>query len=216
MDFAAARRNMVDRQLRTNKVTDEAVLEALGRVPRELFVPDGLRSAAYIDEDLPLGNGRYLIEPMVFGRLLQAAKIRRTDLVLDVGCGPGYSSAILSHLANLVVALECEGALARRTSAALSELELDNAVVVEGPLEQGWPAQAPYDAILLGGAADRIPEALLAQLGEGGRLLAVEMRGAIGRAVLYARYRGTVSGRTLFDASVPLLPGLAAEPSFVF
>jgi protein-L-isoaspartate(D-aspartate) O-methyltransferase len=216
MDFAAARRNMVERQVRTNKVTDEAVLEALGRVPRELFVPEGLRSAAYIDEDLPLGNGRYLIEPMVFGRLLQSAEIRRTDLVLDVGCGPGYSTAVLSHLANMVVALECESRLARRTSAALSELGLDNAVVVEGPLEQGWPAQALYDVILLGGAAERLPEALLAQLEEGGRLAGVELHAGIGRAVLYVRYHGTVSGRTLFDAAVPLLPGLAAEPSFVF
>ncbi|HXV25994.1 MAG TPA: protein-L-isoaspartate O-methyltransferase [Alphaproteobacteria bacterium] len=216
MDFAAARRNMVDRQLRTNKVTDEAVLEALGRVPRERFVPEGLRGAAYIDEDLPLGNGRYLIEPMAFGRLLQAAQIKRTDLVLDLGCGPGYSTAILSHLANMVVALECDGTLARRAGAALSELALDNAVVVEGPLEQGWPAQAPYDVVMLGGAAARIPEALLGQLAEGGRLAGVEMRGRVGRAVLYARYHGSISGRTLFDAAVPLLPGLAEEPSFVF
>ncbi len=216
MDFAAARRNMVDRQLRTNKVTDEAVLEALMQVPRERFVLDGLRGAAYVDEDLPLGNGRFLIEPMVFGRLLQAAAVRRSDLVLDVGCGTGYSAAVLSRLATMVVALECDGALARRTGAALAELSIDNAVVVEGPLEQGWPAQAPYDLILLGGAAEPMPEGLMAQLAEGGRLVGVEMRGGIGRAVLYLRRRGVVSARTLFDAAVPVLPGLAAEPSFVF
>lgn len=216
MDFAAARQNMVDRQVRTNKVTDDAVLEALGQVPRELFVPAGLRSAAYVDEDVPLGNGRYLIEPMVFARLLQAAEPRPSDLVLDLGCGSGYSTAVLSRLANMVVALECDRTLAQRTSAALAELSIDNAVVVEGPLEQGWPAQAPYNIIVLGGAAERVPEVVLDQLTEGGRLVGVEMRGGVGRAVLYLRHRGVVSGRMLFDAAVSMLPGLAAEPSFVF
>ena len=216
MAFAAARRNMVDRQLRTNKVIDEAVLEALGETPRERFVPASLRSVAYVDEDVPLGNGRHLIEPMVFGRLLQAAQVRRTDLVLDIGCGIGYSTAILSRLANMVVALECDRALARAAGAALAELSIDNALVVEGPLEQGWPAQAPYSLIVINGAADRIPEAILGQLAEGGRLVGVEIRHGVGRAVLYLRNRGAISGRPLFDAGVPVLPGLAAEPSFVF
>jgi protein-L-isoaspartate(D-aspartate) O-methyltransferase len=216
MDFAAARRNMVDRQLRTNKVVDEAVLEALGQIPREAFVSDALRSAAYVDEDLPLGNGRFLIEPMAFARLLQAAELKRTDLVLDLGCGPGYSTAVLSRLVTMVVALECERPLAQRSAKALANLQIDNAVVVEGPLERGWAAQAPYNAILLGGSAARIPEAVLGQLAEGGRLVGVEMRGGIGRAMLYLRHRGVISGRPLFDAAVPLLPGLAAEPSFVF
>jgi protein-L-isoaspartate(D-aspartate) O-methyltransferase len=216
MDFAAARRNMVDRQLRTNKIIDETVLQALSEVPRERFVPEGLRAVAYVDEDIPLGGGRYLIEPMVFGRLLQAAQIQRGDLVLDVGCGPGYSTAVLARLANMVVALECEPALARQTGAALAELAADNALAVVGPLEEGWPAQAPYSLIVLGGAAERLPEALFAQISEGGRLVGVEMRGGVGRAMLYARHRGVVSGRPLFDASVPMLPGLAAAPSFVF
>jgi protein-L-isoaspartate(D-aspartate) O-methyltransferase len=216
MDFAAVRRNMVDRQLRTNKVIDEAVLQALGEIPREQFVPAPLRSVAYVDEDVPLGAGRYLIEPMVFGRLLQSAQVRRTDLVLDIGCGSGYSTAILSRLANMVVALECDRALARAAGVAIADLSIDNALVVEGPLEQGWPAQAPYNLIVLGGAAERIPETILGQLAEGGRLVGVEMREGVGRAVLYLRNRGVISGRPLFDAAVPVLPGLAAEPSFVF
>ena len=216
MDFSAARRNMVERQVRTNKVTDEAVLEALGQVPRELFVPEGLRSVAYIDEDVPLGRGRYLIEPMVFARLLQAAELQPTDLVLDLGCGSGYSTAVLSHLVNMVVALDCDRALARLTSGALAELSIDNAVVVEGPLEQGWLAQAPYNVIVLGGAAERVPEPILGQLAEGGRLVGVEMRDGVGRAALYVRHRGVVSGRPLFDAATPMLPGMAAEHSFVF
>jgi protein-L-isoaspartate(D-aspartate) O-methyltransferase len=216
MDFAAVRRNMVDRQLRTNKVIDEAVLQALGEIPREQFVPAPLRSVAYVDEDVPLGAGRYLIEPMVFGRLLQSAQVRRTDLVLDIGCGSGYSTAILSRLANMVVALECDRALARAAGTAIADLSIENALVVEGPLEQGWPAQAPYNLIVLGGAAERIPETILGQLAEGGRLVGVEMREGVGRAVLYLRNRGVISGRPLFDAAVPVLPGLAAEPSFVF
>ena len=216
MDFAAARRNMVERQLRTNKISDEAVLEALGQIPRELFVPQGLRTVAYVDEDIPLGGGRHLIEPMVFGRLLQAADIQRGDLVLEIGCGPGYSTAVLSKLANMVVALECDPELARRCGAALADLAIDNALVVQGPLEQGWPAQAPYNVIVLNGAAERVAETILNQLAEAGRLAGVEMRGGVGRAMLYLRHRGVISGRPLFDAAVPVLPGLAAAPSFVF
>jgi protein-L-isoaspartate(D-aspartate) O-methyltransferase len=216
MDFGAARRNMVDRQLRTNKVTDEAVLEALNEIPRERFVPEGLRSAAYVDEDVPLGDGRYLIEPMVFARMLQAAEVQRGDLVLDLGCGSGYSTAVLSRLANMVVAMESDPALARRTSAALADLSIDNVLVVEGPLQEGWPAQAPYNLIVLGGAAEQIPETISGQLAEGGRLVGVEIRRGVGRAMLYLRRRGVVSGRPLFDAAVPVLPGLMAEPSFVF
>jgi protein-L-isoaspartate(D-aspartate) O-methyltransferase len=216
MDFAAVRRNMVDRQLRTNKVSDESVLQALAEVPRERFLPADLRPVAYVDEDVPLGRGRYLIEPMVFGRLLQAAEIRRTDLVLDIGCGTGYSTAILARLANMVVALECDPSLARGAGAAISELGIDNALVVEGALEQGWPAQAPYNLIVVEGAAHRIPEAILSQLAEDGRLVGVEMREGVGRAMLYLRHRGVISGRPLFDAALPMLPGLAAQPSFVF
>jgi protein-L-isoaspartate(D-aspartate) O-methyltransferase len=123
---------------------------------------------------------------------------------------------VLSKLAIMVVALECEPELARRCGAALADLAIDNALVVEGPLEQGWPAQAPYNVIVLGGAAERVPETILNQLAEAGRLVGVEMRGAVGRAMLYLRHRGVISGRPLFDAAVPVLPGLAAAPSFVF
>jgi protein-L-isoaspartate(D-aspartate) O-methyltransferase len=216
MDFAAARRNMVDGQIRTNKVTDPAVLDALLAVPRERFVPIELASAAYVDEDVPLGGGRYLMEPMVFARLLQAAAPLRSDVVLDVGCATGYSTAVLSRLAGTVVALESDRALARRAAAACAELVLDNVILAEGALQRGWPARAPYDCIILGGAVEEVPPALVDQLREGARLVAVLQRGGVGQAVVMPCRHGSVSLRPLFDASIPLLQGFAAEPSFVF
>jgi protein-L-isoaspartate(D-aspartate) O-methyltransferase len=216
MDFSAARRNMVERQVRTNKVTDEAVLEALAQLPRERFVPESLSAVAYIDEDVPLDNGRYLMEPMVFARLVQAAQLQPGDRVLDLGCGCGYSTAILSRLANQVIALESDSGLAQLARERLDELSIGNAAIVEGPLEKGWPEQAPYNAIVLGGAAEVIPDAVMNQLADGGRLVGVENRGGIGRAMLYLCHRGVVSGRPLFDAAIALLPGMALERSFVF
>lgn len=216
MDFAAARRNMVDSQVRTNKVTDEAVIEALRQVPREIFVPEPFRGIAYVDEDLLLDGDRYLVEPMVFGRLLQAAAIRPTDIVLDLGCGPGYSTAVIARLANTVVALETDGALLNQAARNLGRLGVDNAVVVDGPLEEGWPPQAPYNVIVLGGAVAHVPDQVLDQIVEGGRLVGVVAGEGVGRVVIHFRRGGSVSSRTLFDATIPLLPGFAPEPSFVF
>ena len=216
MDFLAARRNMVDRQVRTNKVTDEAVLEALRQVPRELFLPPPMRAVAYVDEDVPIGNGRFLMEPMVFGRLLQAARIDSTDLVLDIGCGTGYSVAVLARLTNMVVALETDPALVRQTGGALAELGIDNAVVVQGPLREGWSAQAPYNVILLEGSVAEVPDAILDQLAEGGRLVGIQQQAGFGRAMLFLRRNGIVSSRPLFDAGLPQLPDFAVETGFVF
>src|SRR5947208_533373 len=135
MDFSAARRNMVERQVRTNKVTDEAVLAAFGQVPREIFVPDRLLRVAVVYEESPLGGGRYLMELMVFARLLQAADLQPEDLVLDIGCGPGYSTGVLSHLVKQVIALESDRNLAQLARARVEELSISNATLVEGPLE---------------------------------------------------------------------------------
>ncbi len=217
MDFATQRSAMVDCQLRTNKVTDPRVIEAFSAVPRELFVSEARRSIAYVDEDLELGEGRYLMEPMVLARLIQAAEIQPGDIVLDIGCGTGYASAVLARLADTVVALEESPALAERAGAILSELGVDNAVVVEGPLVAGYPKQAPYNAILMGGSVSRVPEAISEQLGEGGRLVAVAKKGpGIGVARLMQRSGRNTSSRRLFDAAVPFLPGFAEEPGFVF
>jgi len=209
------RRSMVDGQVAPNGVTDERVSEALLAVPRERFVPKALRGVAYMDKDVPLGDGRFLMEPRVFARLLQQAAIGPEEAVLEIGCASGYSTAVLARLAGAVVAVESDEALAAAAERALTELEIANAAVVRGDLASGYAEQAPYNVIFLGGAVEALPPALLEQLAEGGRLLAVERAGNVGHAVIYLR-RGVVSRRVLFDAQVPLLPGFRRQAGFVF
>lgn len=216
-DYTAARRNMVDSQLRTNRVTDEGVLAAMGAVPRELFVPPQLMGVAYMDEDLSVGGGRYLVEPMVLGRLLQAADIRPSDILLDVGCATGYSTAVAAKLAATVIALESDSALARKAAETLARLQIDNAVVVEEEMRAGCPRHAPYDVILVQGAVSEIPKDFAARLAEGGRLVAVVASPErAGRAVLALKTGGVVSHRELFDAAIPPLPGFELAPAFRF
>lgn len=216
-DYAAARLAMVESQLRTNRVTDEAVLEAFLAVPRERFVPAHLRGVAYVDDDLPLGGGRYMMEPMVLARLIQLAEITREDAVLEIGCGTGYGTALLARLARSVVGVESEAELAQQALARLRELAVDNATVVEAPLAAGYPARAPYGVILCQGAVARIPEAIAHQLAEGGRLVCVLQEGSgPGRATVMISAGGALSHGPSFDATVPPLPGFQAEPSFVF
>lgn len=215
-DSQSQREAMVNGQIRPNRVVDERVTAALLAVPRELFVPKALQGVAYLDEDIAVAEGRYLMEPVAFARILQAAEIEADDVVLDIGCASGYSSAVIARLASAVVALECDGVLAARANENLAELEIDNIAVVEGPLDAGYPEQGPYDVIFLGGSVERLPEALLAQLADGGRLLVVERRGGIGRAVRYGNFDGLVSALQLFDAQVAPLPGFEVAPGFVF
>jgi protein-L-isoaspartate(D-aspartate) O-methyltransferase len=216
-DYAAARRNMVDNQLRTNGVTDEGVLAAMAAVPRELFVPTPLKGVAYVDEDLSVGGGRHLMEPMVLGRLLQAADIRPSDIVLDIGCATGYSAAVVAKVAATVIALENDSALARNAAEILARLQIDNVIVVEDDLRAGCPHHAPYDVIVFQGAVSAISPVFAAQLAERGRLVAVVARpGSIGRATLALKTEGIVSHRELFDAATPPLPGFELAPAFRF
>ncbi len=219
-DYAIARHNMVEGQVKPNRVTDLAVIDAMREVPRELFVPKPTRGVAYVDEDIRITDTRYLIEPMVLARLLDAAAIRRDDVVLDIGCATGYSTAVLSRMANTVVAVESDAELARGASDLLLQLGVDNAVVVEGALTDGYPAQAPYQVILLGGAVAAVPSAIIDQLGEGGRLVTVVApdlgRPAMATATLFSRIRGQIASRPLFDAGTPLLPGFEPQPTFEF
>jgi protein-L-isoaspartate(D-aspartate) O-methyltransferase len=214
-EYQSVRLNMVESQVRPNKVTDPAILDALLAVPRELFVPASLRGIAYVDEDVPLGNGRYLMEPMVFARLLQFAEIGSGDSVLDIGCGLGYSAAVMARIARRIVAIEDDPELLPRARALLADVA--NATLVETPLAGGCPQHAPYDVILLGGAVAAVPPAIAEQLGEGGRLLTVlHPQHGMGKAVLLTRRDGVLGRRVIFDAGTPLLPGFAPQPEFVF
>jgi len=220
VDYAAARLNMVECQLRTNKVTDERVLSGFLAVPRERFVPAALRGIAYVDDDLPLGHGRSLMEPMVLARLLQLAAIDDDDKVLEIGCATGYATAILSRLSAHVIALESDPRLAAEARAHLAEFGL-GARLVEGKLDAGWPQDSPYDVILVNGAMAEIPPAIAGQLAEGGRIVGVtrnghSVAGAAGEAVVVTRAEGVLSRRAVFDASTGLLPGFEPVPSFVF
>jgi protein-L-isoaspartate(D-aspartate) O-methyltransferase len=215
--FAVARSRMIESQLRPNKVTDDRVLKAFASIKRELFVPEHLRPVAYIDEDLPLGGGRYLMEPMVAARLLQAAAIARTETTLIVGAGTGYEAALTAMLARNVLALEEDADLARHARAALVEHAIASVSVVEGPLPQGYRLRAPYDVILFSGAVAQAPQEINAQLAEGGRLLAVvKPVNAVGRATITTRTGGVLAHRVIFDAATPFLPGFAPKPAFEF
>jgi protein-L-isoaspartate(D-aspartate) O-methyltransferase len=215
--FDAARTRMIESQLRPNKVMDDRVLAAFARIRRELFVPEQLRSVAYVDEDLPLGGGRYLMAPMVAGRLLQAAAVKSTDAALIVGAGAGYEMAVIALLARSVVAVEEDAELARRAHAALVEHAIPSVSIVEGPPVQGCRQRSPYNVILFSGAVAEIPDEIASQLAEEGRLLAVvRPENGVGRATITTRTGGLLARRVMFDAAIPLLPGFQPKPAFVF
>ena len=215
-NFARARRNMVDCQIRTNQVTDPRIIAAFDSLPRERFVDASLVTVAYVDQDLAVAPDRFLMEPRVMARMLEALAIGPDEVVLDVGCGTGYSSALMAQLAATVVALESDADLAAQATANLTELAVDNAVVVEGALNQGYAAQAPYDVIFLGGAVPEIPAVITDQLAEGGRACAVISAAGGGTTTLFLCRRGAVSAQPLFDAATAPLPGLECKPGFVF
>lgn len=222
IDYQAARTKMVDNQLRTTDVTDYAVLDAFLSVPREAFVPERMKPLAYIDDDLeirpagPAGPARHLIEPSPLAKLIQLAEVRKSDVVLEIGTGCGYGAAILSRIAASVVSLESDEALAAEAASRLSSLGFDNVAVVTGPLAAGYPSEAPYDVIMVGGAVEELPQAILDQLRDGGRLVVVEGHGNAARAKLYVRDAGFATPRIAFNASVPALPGFERVPTFEF
>lgn len=215
-ESAVARTYMIDCQLRPSEVNDERIIAAIENVARELFVPKAKRSIAYVDEDLEIGEGRYLMEPMVFARLVTAAGVQETDVVLDVGCATGYSSAVLAGLAEAVVALEENEKLAAAAEKKLSDQDVMNVAVVKGRLRDGVAKQGPFDVIILEGAVEEIPAGLVKQLRDGGRLVCVKLEGGVGRAHILEKEEGVVSGRNLFDAHIQPLPGFEAEKGFVF
>ena len=217
-DFVLARRNMIDGQLRPNRVTNAQLLAAIADLPRERFLPAGLQSVAYADDDVPLGNGRFLMEPMVLARLLQTLQPLPEDKALVVASGVGYGAALLARLVKTVVAVEADAGLAGSAEQTIRNLGIANVQQVVGKMEEGSAAQAPYDVILVEGAVQKVPAAILDQLAEGGRLGTViaASTGVLGVAHLIVKDGGVTSGRPLFDAGTPPLPGFTAPPRFTF
>jgi protein-L-isoaspartate(D-aspartate) O-methyltransferase len=214
--FATARQHMIESQIRTNKVLDERLIEAMRTLPREAFVPESLRARAYIDDDLPLGAGRFLIEPMVVARLLQVADVRATDNTLVAAAGTGYAAALLAKLASSVVAVEAEANLGDQGIATLARLSIANVVWQTGNPAEGAAKSGPYDVILIDGGVEVVPQTLLDQLAEGGRLVTVRREDRLGQAILLQKDRGAISQRILFDANIPLLTAFAKPQTFTF
>lgn len=226
-DYAVARAMMVDSQVRPNKVTDRQVIAAMRRLPREAFVPPAMAALAYADEDVPLGHGRYLMEPMVIARLVQIAAPRAGERALVVAAGSGYGAALLAECGASVTALEEDEALLALARSALGAAGVPVSLV-SGPLARGWNAAAPYDIILIDGAVEAVPPALTGQLNPvGGRLVGVRRLASIGadtgpgqtgmgQAVLGERVGDALSLRPVFDCATPLVPALRRAPGFVF
>ena len=218
--FSTARQKMVDGQVRPSDVTDIRILDAMLAVPREAFVPQHQRALAYLDLDLDVSEGasarRFLIKPVVTARMLQAAEIKQDDSVLVVDCATGYAAAIVAKLARKVAATESDSSLGAKARDVLAELGLANVTVLMAPAAEGDPANGPYDVIVLNGATEVVPERLFGQLKEGGRLVGVFAMTQPPRATIVTRSHGDFGNRALFDASVPVLPGLERLPAFVF
>jgi protein-L-isoaspartate(D-aspartate) O-methyltransferase len=216
IDFAAAREAMVDCQVRPSDVTRYPIIEAMLTVPREEFLPEAMRPVAYLGEHIPLAPGRVLLDPRVFAKMLDALNVTATDFVLDIGCGYGYSSAVLAQMCEVVVALEENADLAAKAQALLSAHSADNAVVETGPLAAGVPAQGPYDAIIVEGGIEELPEAITDQLKVGGRVVAIFLEGRGGQARLGLKMSHGIAWRRVFDASAPKLFGFETAKTFVF
>jgi protein-L-isoaspartate(D-aspartate) O-methyltransferase len=217
MDHARARNNMVANQLRPNRIDDPRLLDAMREVPRERFLPKLLRGVAYADEDLHLPGGGHLVEPLALARLIQAAQVRPQDVVLVVGCTTGYAAAVLARMAATVILLQLDAAAAGQVERLLEELAVDNVVVAtDDDPAAGHPSQAPFDVILLVGAVEHVPPALLDQIGEGGRLVAVVDDGRVGKGTVFVRLHGVIGQQVAFDARIPRLPGLVRRVEFAF
>jgi protein-L-isoaspartate(D-aspartate) O-methyltransferase len=218
--FSTARQKMVDGQVRPSDVTDIRIIDAMRAVPREAFVPENKRALAYLDLDLDVSEGgsakRFLIKPAVLAKMLQAAEIKPTDRVLVVGCASGYAAAVIARFAGQVMATESDPAQAAKARDILSRNGCGNVAVRTGGAAEGDSANAPFDVIVLNGAAEIVPEQLCGQLRDGGRLVGVYAMSQPQRATIVTHSHGDFGHRALFDAAAPVLPGLERLPAFVF
>ena len=215
-DYAAARTAMVDCQVRPSDVTSFPVIEAMLTVPRERFVPAAMRPVAYLGEHLPLGPGRVLLDPRVFAKMIDAADPTAEDVALDLACGLGYSTAVLARFCAAVTGVESDAAMARGAAQTLGEMQIDNAVVLEGDPAQGAPDGSEASLILVNGAVEVLPEAVRAQLRDGGRIVAIRREGELGVCEVTTRVGDRFVSRRVFDATAPVLPGFARAPAFEF
>ncbi|NNK17091.1 MAG: protein-L-isoaspartate O-methyltransferase [Sulfitobacter sp.] len=213
-DFAARRTMMVDTQVRPSDVTKFPIIDAMLSVPREEFVPAAQREAAYMGENLDLGQGRVLLEPRTLAKMLDALAISKAEMVLDIGCAMGYSAAVVAHMAEAVVAVEEDEAMATEAQEALIAAGSDNAVVHIGPLAEGAAEHGPYDVILIEGGVMEVPDAIVSQLKDGGRIAALFMDGALGEVRVGYKRGDQVSWRMAFNASAPVLEGFKREAAF--
>ena len=214
-DFQQRRMMMVDTQVRPNDVTKYPVIAAMLDIPREDFVPDSRRDVAYVGDNVDLGHGRVLLEPRTLAKMIDTLDVQPTELVLDLGCGYGYAAAVLGRMAQAVVAVEELPDMAAAATERLATARADNVAVVQGRLTEGAAAQGPYDAILVGGGIEELPEAIADQLAEGGRIVALFLEGALGVVRLGRKLDGRIDWRMAFNAAAPLLPGFARRPGFV-
>ncbi|MEM0935903.1 MAG: protein-L-isoaspartate O-methyltransferase [Pseudomonadota bacterium] len=212
--YEERRRVMVDTQVRPSDVTRFPVIEGMLSIPRERYVPEAQREAAYAGEHVSLGGGRVMLEPRTIAKILDAVDIQPTEAVLDIACGPGYSTALAAWLAEAVVGLEDDPDMVRDAEQTLVDESVDNAVVLEGPLTEGAVKHGPYDVILVQGGVERVPEALLAQLGDGGRIGCIFMEGALGTVRVGLKADGVVTWRFAFNAAAPVLSGFTAARAF--
>ncbi|QJD16378.1 protein-L-isoaspartate O-methyltransferase family protein [Paracoccus sanguinis] len=214
-DFQQRRMMMVDTQVRPNDVTKYPVIAAMLDIPREDFVPDSRRDVAYVGDNVDLGHGRVLLEPRTLAKMIDTLDVQPTELVLDLGCGYGYAAAVLGRMAQAVVAVEELPDMAAAATERLATARADNVAVVQARLTEGAAAQGPYDAILVGGGIEELPEAIADQLAEGGRIVALFLEGALGVVRLGRKLDGRIDWRMAFNAAAPLLPGFARRPGFV-
>ena len=218
-EFDTARQNMVDGQLRPTKVTNSRLLDVMSVLPREMFLDKSRQGIAYVDEDIEVAPERYLMEPVVLARLVQALELTPADSVLVIGSASGYDAALIGRLAGPVVAVESGSALAEQSSMVINHLGIDNVAVVEGALAKGFAEQAPYDVVFFCGSIEEVPDDIIRQMAPGGRMAAVMggyENGILGRACLMTRSGDGLSQRPLFDAGTRPLPGFAREAAFVF